>query len=215
LPVTEQQTWSLDIRDAFFNALNADPYFAAYTRRKTKMLPVQPALIPYLGVYQIDENMTPDGDANAGCIRFTHTLRVGFSVVHANNDQVAIEKSVDAAQQHIMMRLWTDAHINNVWKSGNPEGALIEAIVRGTSRKVWGSAGAKNETPICELEYNVSCTYRTEWFPDITDTLNEIDVTTGVKAGDTQAEMAQRQQVTVKYMFSALRAALQKGNGHG
>ena len=46
------------------------PFFANYTKRKNKMLQVQPDLLPYLGVYLLDETMTPDGDANAGNIRF-------------------------------------------------------------------------------------------------------------------------------------------------
>ena len=35
--------------------------------------------------------MLPDGDVNAGAIRFSHTLRIGFSVMIANNDQVVAE----------------------------------------------------------------------------------------------------------------------------
>ena len=68
--ITETQSSGYDIRDAFFNLLDADPFFAAYTRRKNKMLPVQQNLIPYLGVYLAGESMTPDGDANCGMVRF-------------------------------------------------------------------------------------------------------------------------------------------------
>ena len=219
--ITEQQSWSLDIRDAFYNALSSDAYFAGYTCRKNKMLPVQTNLIPYLGIYLIDEGMTPDGDGNAGMIRFVHNVRIGMSVVQANNDSVALEQSIDKAFLAIMTRLWTDAGITNVFKgaspftSENPEHAMIEAISRGTRRHIWGTAGANNETPMCELEYNVSATYRTEWWPDIITTLDEIDVTTGVKATDTQAEMNQRQQISVKYMLNVLRAAQTRSNGHG
>ena len=79
--VTDTQSYSLVIRDAFFDAVTSDPFFAAYTCRKNKMLRVQSELLPYLGVYIIDETMLPDGDANAGCVRFSHTLRVGFSAM--------------------------------------------------------------------------------------------------------------------------------------
>jgi hypothetical protein len=100
--ITDTQSFSLVIRDAFYDALAADPFFASYTCRKTKMLSVQHSLLPYLGVYIIDETMLPDGDANAGHIRFSHTLRIGFSVVIANNDQVAAELQIDAAWWRIM-----------------------------------------------------------------------------------------------------------------
>ena len=116
MAIVEQQTWSLDLADAFFNALSTDPYFAGYTCRESQMLPVQTNLIPYLGVYLLDENHGPDGDANAGMIRFIHTARFGISVVQANNDARALRRSIDNAFLHIMSRLWTDAGISNVWK---------------------------------------------------------------------------------------------------
>ena len=95
--ITDTQSFSLVIRDVFYDALSSDPFFASYTCRKTKMLSVQPQLLPYLGVYIIDETMLPDGDANAGHIRFSHTLRIGFSAMIANNDQVVAEQGIDAA----------------------------------------------------------------------------------------------------------------------
>jgi hypothetical protein len=205
--ITETQTQTLDIRDAMYNIVTVDPFFAGYTFRKTKMLPVQIDLIPYLGVYIADEITVPDGDANAGCIRFNHTSRIGFSVVQANNNPVTLEQSIDAAYLKIMGLLWTNIKLMNVLHNNNPDGVGIEGIVRGSRKHVFGSTGLNNETPFAELQYEVSCFTRSEWYPDITDMLNEIDVTTGVKAGDTQAEMDQRQQVTVKYMLDVLRAA--------
>ena len=89
--ITDTQSYSLVIRDGLFDAVSSDPFFANYTCRKTKMLRVQHELLPYLGVYIIDETMLPDGDANAGHIRFSHTLRIGFSAMVANNDQVLAE----------------------------------------------------------------------------------------------------------------------------
>jgi hypothetical protein len=209
MPVVEKNSWALDIRDAFFNVLDADAYFSAYTRRTNKMLPVQTDLIPYLGVYLVDETMAPDGDPNAGCVRFLHTVRLGFSVVQANNDAYALEHSVDAAWQHILATVLTSASILNVWESGNPEGALIEALTRGVRRHVWGTAQGRNETPLCELEWSLSATYRTEWYPDITDTLNEIDVTASIDNADINVIPP----VKVVYDFSGLKRARGKGNG--
>ena len=101
--ITETQTSAYDIRDAFYNVVTAAPFFAGFTCRKNKMLPVQRNLIPYLGVYLVDEMMTPDGDANAGCIRFTHNVRIGFSMIQVNNDPNAAEQAADQAMQAIMV----------------------------------------------------------------------------------------------------------------
>ncbi|MCA1452133.1 hypothetical protein I6F35_02750 [Bradyrhizobium sp. BRP22] len=215
--ITDTQSYSLVIRDVFFDALAADPYFANYTKRKNKMLQVQSELIPYLGVYIIDETMLPDGDANAGCIRFNHTLRIGFSAIIAHNDPVIAEQTIDAAFWHIMQRLWRDQYIMNMLDTYNPHtGAMnadntrIESITRGTRRHVFGTAQFNNEIPVAELQYDVSCFYRTDWWPEITDTLDEIDVRTGIKIGDTEEEMAQRQQLHAKYVFAP---APEKGKG--
>jgi hypothetical protein len=205
--ITETQSFAFDVRDAMYDVVSADSYFANYTFRKTKMLPVQVDRIPYLGVYIVDEQMMPDGDANAGCIRFNHTARIGFSVIQANNDQVALEAGMDAAYLKIMSLLWTDIKLMNVLVNNNPENVGIEAVIRGSRRHVFGSTGANNETPFGELQYEVSCSGRSEWYPDITDTLDEIDVTTGIKQSETQTERDQRQQVTVKMMFTALKKA--------
>lgn len=183
--ITEQQSCAFDIRDTFYNAVAGDTFFAGYTSKKNKMVPVQADQLPFLGVYLVDEVMTPDGDANAGCVRFCHTARIGFSVINANNDQVAAETGIDQAFLRIQSVLFTSQHIMNVLQqdaagNNNVEDVMIESSTRGTRRMRYGSAGLRNETPFVELEYEVSAFFRTEWYPDITDTLNEIDVTTYV-----------------------------------
>jgi hypothetical protein len=201
--ITETNSFALDVRDAMYDILANDANFSDYTFRKTRMLPVQVALLPYLGVYIVDEMMVPDGDANAGCIRFNHTARIGFSLVHANNDPVSLERSIDATYLRIMSLLWTNVELNNVLHNNNPEGMGFEGVVRGSRRHIFGSTGANNETPFAELQYEVSCFSRSEWYPDITDALNEIDVTVAVNNVDT----TQVQPITIKYMLDVLRAA--------
>ena len=198
--ITETQSSGYDIRDAFFNLFDADPYFAAYTRRKNKMLPVQQNLVPYLGVYLVGESMTPDGDANAGCVRFFHIVRIGFSLIVANSDTNVAEMQADQAYWQVMKDAYTSPYLTNVlqrdvYGHNNPENVKIEAIVRGDRRPVMGAMSSDNETPFVEMQYEAGCSFRSEWYPDITDILEEIDVTTGVKPGDTPEEMAQRQQV--------------------
>jgi len=193
-----------------YNILSASSYFSSYTIKKTKMVPVQVDLLPYLGVYFVDEIMVPDGDANAGCIRFSHTARIGFSIVQANNDQDALEKGIDAAFLQAMSLLWTDAHLNNVLNNKNPEGVGFEGIVRGARRHVFGSPSVNNETPFAEVQYEVSVFDRSEWYPDITDTLDEIDVTVAVNNEDVgwgTGSPGAVQPITIQYMFNTLRAA--------
>ena len=136
--VTDTQSYSLVIRDVFYDAVAGDAFFANYTKRKTPMLRLQPELLPYLAVYFMDEDMVPDGDANAGAIRFSHTLQIGFSVMLANNDQVNTELMLDAAYWRIMNRLWTDQYIMNLLDTtnpntgaSNPDNVRIEGITEG------------------------------------------------------------------------------------
>ena len=205
MPITETQSFAFDIRDTFYNVVTADSFFQGFVTKKNRMLPVQPDLLPYLGVYVIEETAAPDGDANAACVRFSHIARIVFSVLTANNDRDVAEAFSDQAYLKIMTLLYTDLNVMNVWNRKNVEGVMIESIARGTRRHLYGNAGQNNETPWIELQYEVQATYRSEWFPDITDTLDEIDVTTGVKPGDTPAEMANRIQVAPVYTFTSSR----------
>jgi hypothetical protein len=195
------QSDAFNIWQTFFDLVSADSFFSSYTIRPTKMLPVQSNLLPYLGVYLSDEDMRPDGDANAGMVRFNHSSKIGFSIVIANNNRQQLLKQVDAAFWRVMGLLWTDQSLMNVLVNANSEGVGIEGIPRGQRRFVWGSTGLNNETPFCECQYDVTAFWRSEWWPPVTDTLDEIDIKTGVKIGDTPAEMAQRHQVEVDVML--------------
>ncbi|MGY8661772.1 hypothetical protein Q3C01_05305 [Bradyrhizobium sp. UFLA05-109] len=225
--VTDTQSYSHVIRNVFFDAVSADPFFASYTCRKNKMLVARPEYLPYLGVYVIDETMLPDGDGNAGEVRFIHALRIGFSVIVANNDQDALEAQLDAAYWRIMNRLWPDEYIMNLLDTTdpstgtqNPDNTRIESIERGVRRYVWGNAAFNNETPVGEVQYDITCRHRTYWSPVIPDDLLTIDMQTGIKSGDTQDEMDQRQQLHAVYQFdpssfSAKREFKQRSKGHG
>ena len=199
--ITDTQSYSLVIRDAFFDAVSTDPFFASYTCRKTRMLAVKTELLPHLGVYIIDETMLPDGEPNAGVIRFNHDLRIGFSVMVANNDQVLAEQTIDAAFWKIMNRLWPDQHLMNMIYSSMADNTRVEAITRGARRHVFGASGLNNETPLAEMQYDITAKYRTYWPPIITDDLLEIDVTTQV--GDPPPD--QRPPIASKYLFDISR----------
>lgn len=206
--ISDTQSYTHIIRGVLFDALKGDPYFTGYTMRKNRMLSIQHELLPYLGVYLIDEPMLPDGDANAGNIRFVHSPRIGFSVMIAANDQDDCETALDAVFRHVELRLWGDPYINNVLDTYNPRSALdnpdnvrFESIERGSRRYVWGNTSLNNQTPVGELQYDITLRHRSYEEPGPFDNLNTVDIKTGIKPGDTQAEMNQRQQIHRVYTF--------------
>jgi hypothetical protein len=201
------QSDAYSVWESMFDRAAADTFFSGYTIRPTKMLPVQANLLPYLGIYFIDEDMRPDGDANAGMIRFNHSTRIGFSIIIANNDRKRLLQQVDAAFWRVMGLLWTDQDLMNVLINSNSEGVGIESIPRGQRRFVWGATGANNETPFCECQYDVTAFWRSEWWPPITDTLDEVNIRTGLKIGETPAQMAQREQVEADVMLNSTSTA--------
>jgi chitodextrinase len=199
--ITATQSYTLVTRDAFFDAVTADPFFASYTCRKTKMLVARPEYLPYLGVYIIDETMLPDGDFNTGDIRFKHTLRIGFSVMVANNDQDVLEANLDASFWRIMNRLWTDDGLTDLITSAMPDNVRMEGITRGLRRHVFGATSLNNETPIGEMQYDVSVFSRSEWWPEITEPLNVITSKTQFKS-DHDGLTTSVEQVEAVYDFN-------------
>ena len=176
--ISEVQSWSFIIRDMFIDRLMQAEFFQGFTPRKSKALPIMINQIPTLGVYFVSEEMSPDGDLNAGEIRFTHMLKLGFSVIVINNDTVACEAKLDQAFWAIMNTLWRDPYLVNLIDTrrypggiGNPDNTRIEGVSRGTRRHVFGTAGKDNETPIGEMQYEATVKYRADYAPVITDNL--------------------------------------------
>jgi hypothetical protein len=206
-------SYSIVIRDMLLAKLVAAPFFADFTVRKSRQLPTQTNQLPYLGCYIISEDMEPEGDFNAGEIDFIHTLKLGFTVALVNNDPEACEEKLDQAFWVIMNTLWRDPYLMNFIDTraypggvGNPDNTRIEGVSKGTRRHVFGTAQLNNETPIGELRYEASVKYRAEYAPIITDDFLQLGLRTGVKAGETQAEMDQRQQVGLELVFPATTA---------
>jgi hypothetical protein len=203
---TATQSYSQVIRDSMFAVLVQLPFFAGFIPRRSKQLPIQEPLLPYLGVYIIGEEMPPDGDPNAGNIRFIHDLRIGCQVIIANNDPVAAELKLDAAFWAIMNGLWTDNGLTNVVTSEMADNTLIESVPRGTRRHVWGTIG-KNQTPIGELEYIPTIRYRTGWSPTGFPDLLEINVQTVPLADDgTVPPASEVQRIISDYEFTPTKA---------
>jgi len=179
--ITDTQSYSWVMRGVFFDALKAAPFFAGFTCRKQKQLPVQVQLIPYLGVYLVREPHKPDGDLNAGTIDFVHSCRIGISVIIANNDPDASEAKLDQAYWAIMNRLWTDQYIMNMIDTRNPatgtenpDNTRSEGVESIERRHVFGNAGLNNETPTAELQMDITIRLRTWWSAVVPDNLEHI-----------------------------------------
>lgn len=210
--ITKVQSYSLVIRDMFLDKLVQAQFFQGFTPRKNKSLQIMTASLPYIGVYFISEDMTPDGDLNAGEIRFTHMLKLGFSAIIINNDPVACEAKLDQAFWTIMNTLWRDPYLTNLIDTraypggvGNPDNVRIEGVARGARRHVFGNAGLNNETPIGEMQYEATVKYRADYAPIITDNFLQLGVQTVPLAGDgTIPPPAEQQRVVTEYDFQAL-----------
>jgi hypothetical protein len=201
-PVTAYQSYSQVIRDAFFAKAVKLPFFAGFTARRSKQLPIQQTHIPYLGVYIAAEDMGPDGDANAGEIRFIHRLQVCFQVIIENNDPVAAELKLDGAFWAIMNGLWRDPKLTNFINSDMPDNTRIEAIERGRRVHAFGAYGANNEKPYAELSYFATVIYRAEYGATVTDDLHTIYVEFARVAKDgTVPPASEIQRIIAQYEF--------------
>jgi len=206
--ITSTQSFSWVLREIFLGTLTALPFFSTFTVRRVAGMPLQVKDIPLLGVYILDETMTPDGDANAGHIAFVHTFRIGFQAVIQNNDPDTAEQKLDSIFWAIMNGLWRNESITNrlnaaTWhyQAGTPDNTRFESITRGTRRHRFGSTGLNNETPVAELQYDVSCLYRAGYPPIINDDLLTFHLQTAFPVGGTSDEQAAIQQIVVEYDF--------------
>jgi hypothetical protein len=197
--ITETQSYTWVLREQIIATLV--PYFTGFTIFRNNQVPIQRAQLPVLGVYLLPERMTQEANnplGNEGMISFYHTFQIGISVIIANNDPDIAEQKLDAAFWSIMNGLWPSQTLMRMFHSPNPDGVAIEGVTSGIRRMVYGSAGLNNETPIAELQYEINCTYRSDWPPLITNTLNTIAVTV-IEAG---FDPTQTQTVLVQYQFS-------------
>jgi hypothetical protein len=181
--ITVTQSYSLVLRDLFFNTIMQLPFFATFKGRKSRYYQIQHEHIPYFGIYIVSEDMVPDGDGNAGNIGFKHALQFGISVIIQNNDADVAEQKLDEAFWAIMNGLWTNPYLTNMIDTQsyghptlmvNPDNVRFESVDRATRRHVWGQAKSDNETPFCELQMTMTICYRTDFIPVIVDELERI-----------------------------------------
>ena len=206
--ISEVQSWSFIIRDMFLNRLMQAPFFTGFTVRKSRQLPTQVHQLPTLGVYLVKEDMTPDGDLNAGDIDMIHNLTVGFSVIIINNDPEATQEKLNQAYWVIMNWLWRDQYLMNMIDTraypggiGNPDNVRIEGLANGSWRFV-DHPPLNNETPMSELRYEQTLRYRADYTPIIIDDLLLIhEETAPLNEDGTISPADEVQRVTTVYEF--------------
>ena len=200
--ITQTQSYTWILREQFLATLA--PYFTGFTILRNNQVPIQRAQLPVLGVYLLPERMTQEANnplGNEGMITFYHTFQIGISVIIANNDPDIAEQKLDAAFWTIMNTLWPSQTLMRM--APNADGVAIEGAISGVRRMVYGNIGKTNETPTAELQYEVNCTYRSDWPPIITDLLESIHVTViedGYSQDDTET-------VDVVYDFTISQAS--------
>lgn len=187
-------SYAMVVRDAIMARVTAMPFFGDFNFGTNKAEQIQPEKIPFFGIYFINEDLTPDGDANAGEPRFRSAALYGFSIIVQNNDAAAAENTLDDAFVTLINGLFTDPTLYL-----NPA-ARIQAYVRGARSHQFGSAGADNAIPIAECRFTLTCDLGTIDFPPIvTDDLDTVHVTTQFPAGSTPDEIESTQQVEAEY----------------
>jgi hypothetical protein len=203
--VYPDQSYSLALRDALLAAAQRLPAFDGFTTRKTRQLPIQADDLPSLGASLVDENRVPDGDGNAGDLGRVVIARLGFSAVIVNNDPEASEATLDRLFMAFVNRIWRNPYLTSFVDThdprlgaGSPLNARFEAMTRESRRFVFGVMGAKNETPIAELQYEVSLLYREDYTPTIEDELLEIAMKTAI--GFPEHEKIQQVEFPIRFM---------------
>ena len=206
---TTTNSYALVIADALFQRVKVMPFFASFAKKSGNWaLRIQPQDLPFVGVYFVEESTGPDGDANAGDIRFLHTVSIGFSVIVKNNDPAAAELTLDSAFWTILNGLLRDNTLTNYWKTNLADNTRIEAWPAYKRAHKYGAVGLQNELPIAELQWELRVIFRSNEYPIISDDLLNIHVETVPLADDgTVPDAAEVERIISEYTFDPTKKA--------
>jgi hypothetical protein len=188
-----QRSIAFQVRDNALAKLQLQPFFQTFTFKRSHALKVMPNMMPYCSVYFLSEQLLPDGDYNAGEVRFDTTVRLGFSVMLINNDPDQMEDRLDDCYQYIMNGLLRDPTFIRTKPflpyggPGDQTGYVIEGFLRGQRQHFYGIAGLQNnETPYAELRLELHCNLGAiEYEPYVENMLETVHVETVHPPGDT------------------------------
>jgi hypothetical protein len=184
IPRVEAMTrsYAMLVRDGTIARLRVLPFFAShnFTFRRSRAFQLQPDEFPYCCVYLTGEDLTPDGDADAGEPRARSTVMLNHSIVIKNNDEDRAEDRLDDSYQAIMNGLLTDSTFYN------NDQFKIQGFIRGKRSHSYGNAGRQdNETPYAEMKLELTYDLGTiTWEPYVPDMLETIHVEAQHPPGD-------------------------------
>jgi hypothetical protein len=199
--ITDFQSYAWIIHNAIYERLSTSTFFSGFAvKRISEALPIEAGFqIPFLGIFEGDELMVPEGQLNQGPIAFTHTINLGVQVVIQDNNHTTMLQRLDQAYWFIMNRLWRDdTFTNRIWTL-MPGNVRFEGVARIRKKKKWGVNASRNETPVGILTLDIQLPIKTEWAPTEFADLEMITVTT---AYPSVAEQSAVQQVKAVYVFT-------------
>ena len=122
--------------------------------RVTRALPIVPADLPILGCYLGEETMIPDGDLNAGALKFITTVRLGWSIMVAESDKEKAEHQLEGAYVALIYGVFCNPGLTSMLDTtdyatgaSTVYNARFEGVQRQSARTVWGAFLLDNETP--------------------------------------------------------------------
>lgn len=189
---TSATTEAIIVRDKIMARIKKMPFFSTFKFSTDKSQVIDTLSIPFCGVYFINEDLSPDGDANHGEVRFRSMALYGISVIVQNNDAKLAEYTLDQAWTILSTKLFADPTLYN-WKNvGKPGEVAIQAFTRGNRSHQFGNAGADNATPVAEMRFTLTCDLGTLDFPPvIEDEFKMLHIETRYPAGSDPAVVQQ------------------------
>jgi hypothetical protein len=157
-----EPTFATAIRDGALARLQTNNPGVA-TFRTTPLPPTQAASLPSLGVYLAGEQMTPDGDYDAGEPKFLNDVTIGFSAVNSADSQGANETALNAIADKVLRTLLCDGSFMMLFEG-------ITSIRRAVSFQKDG------DTYFAEVRLAMTVRFRSLWPPEAPYALEEVDV---------------------------------------
>jgi len=202
--ISDTQSYEFLLLNGVYDRLATSPFFSGFlAKRISDALPIEAGFqIPFLGVFQGDTRMVPDGGGNQGCLGFTNNFNIGIQIVIQNNDPVGLRQKLDEAYWYVMNRLWRDDSFTNMLRTTMDDGTRFESVPNIRRHKPkWGTTGAKNETPVGIQQIDITLFFRTFFYPTEFPDLERITVKTSWPTGSTPEEQQKIQQVTMVMQF--------------
>lgn len=157
-------THAIKLADEVFSRLQAVGGFTSYHRAPVTQ--VNPGDLPLLGVFLMRENMTADGDENAGEPHYIHRLTLGITGAISATAPEAQLIALELVMSQILEALLQDASLfNQEWIDGIPS---IDRRLNFTRI---------GETPLAEVQVELVIKYGSRWEPTVTDDFEAINYT--------------------------------------